>query len=283
MEAARVDRLDHVAPQHERVAVAHRDEHALAAGDPLRRADVEEGFDLLVEAADRLDAALLIDAAGDRELLPQREAGEGREQRVELARRGAVAVDRLVGLLEDQRRAEERRAALREARREEAAEHEHALAVERARHLDLARDVHRAFDARVHDGGDAARAPEHLRAVGQHRDGVDLADALAGDVDADRPVGEQLVDVIAEMAAAAARGVERLDHLRRRRCDRVPARDGAVAGLGRDLGDHPELRRDLGLALGEAAAVEEQLGDRVGRELRAGRDRARGSRGRPGT
>ena len=59
VEAARGDGLDHVASKHEGVLVHHRDEHALAAGDPLRRADVEEGFDLLVQAADGVKVSLL--------------------------------------------------------------------------------------------------------------------------------------------------------------------------------------------------------------------------------
>ncbi len=114
------------------------------------------------------------------------------------------------------------------------------------------------------------------------------------DVDADGAVGEQLVDLVAEVAAAAARGGERLGHLGA--VDgRVAALLRAVAGLDGDLGDGAELRRHLGLALGEATAVEEQLGHRVGEERRqpavardAGEERgvgghARGSSGSVGS
>ena len=99
-ETSAADRLQHVVAQHEIDDVRLRDDHALAFGKPAHGADVEEAFDLLVGAADRLDDAALIDGAGDGEALLQRHVGDGGENGDQLRGRGAVAVDRTVGLLE---------------------------------------------------------------------------------------------------------------------------------------------------------------------------------------
>jgi hypothetical protein len=68
-EAAGGAGLDHVLAQHQVLDVGDRDQHALLAGQPARAADVEEALDLLVDPADRLHLAVLVDRAGDRERL----------------------------------------------------------------------------------------------------------------------------------------------------------------------------------------------------------------------
>ena len=67
VEAAGAAGLDHGAFQHEVFDVVGRDQHALFAVEAARGADVEEAFDLFVDAADGLHAAVLIDRAGDGE------------------------------------------------------------------------------------------------------------------------------------------------------------------------------------------------------------------------
>src|SRR5690348_5375020 len=67
-EGARGGRLDDVVTQHQVLDVAGRDDDALFAGEPGQAADIEEPLDLLVGPADRLDAAVLVDRAGDREV-----------------------------------------------------------------------------------------------------------------------------------------------------------------------------------------------------------------------
>ena len=84
--------------------VARRDQYALPPGKARDAARVEEPFDLLVDAADRLDAAVLIDRAGHRERLIDRRLGERRQEGEKLGRRGAVAFHRAVRLLENQAR-----------------------------------------------------------------------------------------------------------------------------------------------------------------------------------
>ena len=98
-------RCHHVLAQHQVLDVGFRDQHALLAGEPARAANVEEALDLMVGAADGLHLAGLVDRAGDRQRLPDRHSRQSRKQRVKLGRRGAVAVDAAIGLLEHQRRA----------------------------------------------------------------------------------------------------------------------------------------------------------------------------------
>src|SRR5262245_50768342 len=57
-----LDRVHDIAPEHQRFTVHRRDQHALLSREALGSADIEEGLDLLVQAAHGLDAALLIHA-----------------------------------------------------------------------------------------------------------------------------------------------------------------------------------------------------------------------------
>ena len=210
---------------------------------------------------------MLIHASRHGELLPNREPRKRRKQRVEFARRSAVAVDGLVRLLEHERSAEEQRVQLPEAPSQKAGEDEHALAVNRPGHLDLAGDVDRAFDAGVDDRCHATWAPERLGAIGQHRDRVDLTDLLAGHVDTNDALCEELVNLITKVTASSSRGVEGLAHggsVNRRQS----TLRRSIAGLGRNFGDRSELSRHLRLAFGEPSGLKEQRRHRVGSQRR---------------
>src|SRR5438105_4156584 len=86
--------------------VAGRDQDALVAGQTRQSAGIEKPFDLLVDPADCLDLAMLIDRTGYGEGLLDRRLGQCREQREQLGGRGAVAIDPAIGLLEHQAGAE---------------------------------------------------------------------------------------------------------------------------------------------------------------------------------
>src|SRR5579862_709044 len=98
------------------------------AGDPAR---VEEPLDLLVDPADRLDLAALIDRAGQRERLLDRRLRQRRQEGEEFGGRRAVAVDPAIGLLEDEARVEGQRAVLAKAAAEEPGEDQDALRMQR--------------------------------------------------------------------------------------------------------------------------------------------------------
>ncbi len=79
--------------------VALGDDDALGAGQRgVGAADLEEALDLLVDAADREDAAALVDAAGDADVLARGQARQAREDGEQLGGGGRVALDRGVGL-----------------------------------------------------------------------------------------------------------------------------------------------------------------------------------------
>src|SRR5262249_51853081 len=61
--------LDNIRPQHQIAEVGLGCQHALVAVDPLQSTDVIEAFVLLVDTADGLDLAVLIDRTGDRDAL----------------------------------------------------------------------------------------------------------------------------------------------------------------------------------------------------------------------
>src|SRR5579863_4249130 len=89
--------------------VARGENDPLVAGQAAGAADIEESFDLLVDAADRLDDPVLIDRAGDREALLDRDLGQRGQQREKLGGGSAVAVDAPIGLLENEARVQRQR------------------------------------------------------------------------------------------------------------------------------------------------------------------------------
>ena len=87
--------------------VGGRDHHALGPGQlGLVGAAAVEALDLVVDTADGLGLAALDDRAGDRQVLPDLEAGELGEDRDQLGQRGTVALDPAVALLEGDRAVE---------------------------------------------------------------------------------------------------------------------------------------------------------------------------------
>jgi hypothetical protein len=102
MEALLRCRGDDILAQHQVLDIARWDDDALPAVETGNPTYVEEPFDLLVDAADCLDAAELVDGAGNGEGLLDRNIGERRKQGEEFGGRGAVAVNSAIGLLEDE-------------------------------------------------------------------------------------------------------------------------------------------------------------------------------------
>jgi hypothetical protein len=69
VEAPRGSLLDDVCAQHQMFPVRGGDDDALLPGQAGSAADVEEGFDLFIDAAHRLHLPLLIDRPGDGDAL----------------------------------------------------------------------------------------------------------------------------------------------------------------------------------------------------------------------
>ena len=96
VEFPRLDGLDHVGPEHQVLDVLVRDDDALGPRQSLGAANLVESLDLLVDAADGLDLALLVQGPGDGDVLAEGEAGEAGEDGVDLGGRRAVPVDAAV-------------------------------------------------------------------------------------------------------------------------------------------------------------------------------------------
>ena len=148
-----------------------RDQHALRAGEAADAADVVETFDLFVHAADGLDLALLVDRAGDGDVLAQGQAGKRRKQRVDFAGAGAIAVHAGVGLLEANAGGQRQRLILRELRTQIAGDDLHALVVQAAAEIRFALDVDEPGLAQRRRGGDAHRLAETCSRRSRSRSG----------------------------------------------------------------------------------------------------------------
>src|SRR5205814_5582518 len=106
-------------------------------GQTRQPAGIEEALDLLVDPADRLDLAMLIDRAGHGETLFDRRLCKRREQREQLGGRGAVAIDPAVGLLKDEAGAERQWPGAAKPAAEKAGQDQDALRMQRAAERDL--------------------------------------------------------------------------------------------------------------------------------------------------
>ena len=69
VEFPRLDGLDHVGPEHQVLDILMRDDDALGPRQSLGAANLVESLDLLVDAADGLDLALLVQGPGDGDVL----------------------------------------------------------------------------------------------------------------------------------------------------------------------------------------------------------------------
>jgi len=84
VELPGLDGVDDFVGEHQVVDVLGRDEHPLVSIQTLGLADLEETFDLLIDAADRLDVPFLVDRSGDGNSLFDGKIGQTRQKGVEL-------------------------------------------------------------------------------------------------------------------------------------------------------------------------------------------------------
>jgi len=111
---------------------------------PLAWQTWKKALNLLVHPANRLHFALLVDRAGDRDALLQRDAGEAREECVKFGGGGGVPVDAFVGLLETEARGEGKGSFLGVLPAQVATQNEHPLIVDSAAELGFPLDVNHA-------------------------------------------------------------------------------------------------------------------------------------------
>ena len=193
VEMAGTHRLQYAVIEHQVGDIGVRDDHTLLASQATRLAEAEEAFDLLVDPADRLHLAELVDRAGDGEALLERRARQCRDQRAHLAKRGAIAVDITVGLFQGDAGGNLQREFLGIAATEKAGEDHDALGVDRLAKADLALDVDDAAAARIDGGGNPRRHTEGRVTHFQHGQAVALADGSAAGIDED-DAGQHVVD-----------------------------------------------------------------------------------------
>ncbi len=193
VELAGAHRLQHALIEHQVGDVGMRDDHPLLARQATRLAEPEETLDLLVDPADRLHFAELVDRTGDGEALLERRARQRGDQRAHLAQRGAVAIDVAIGLLQGDARGNLQREFLGIATAEEAGQDHHPLGVDRLAEAHLAFDIDDAAAAGIDGGGNTRRHAEVRVADGQHGEAVALAHGSATGVDED-DTGQHVID-----------------------------------------------------------------------------------------
>ena len=209
--------LDHILAQHQMLDIRLRDQHALRSGQAALLANVEEALDLLVDAADGLNFAVLIDRSGHRQILPQRDVRQRRQQRIEFGGRRAVALDAAIGLLEHQTGEQRHRRIERVSAGEKPGEDQDALGVKRAAEFDFALDVDDLAAAGSHLAGDAGRAPKGKSAELDDAEAVDLADMRARRVDQRHLFEDGLLRPVAQPGGASDAGQQGADPRRHAR------------------------------------------------------------------
>ena len=251
--------------QHQVLHVRARDQPAVPPAEAARDAEVEEAFDLLVDAADGLHLAQLVDRPRDREALVDGHAGQRGQQGAEFGERGAVAVDAPVGLFEHEAGGHRQRHACRIARGEEIGQDEDALGVQRATEFGLAFDVDHAAVTEPRERRDARGQPER-EAVGlDDRQAVDLTAGLA--LGRDQPIAahDLFEHALADAADALTLPRQRLaqmialDHLR-------AGHARAVVRLADHVRDRVDRRRQAFGIVGQPRGVFDQAAHRRSRE-----------------
>src|SRR3990172_5318067 len=104
MEFFLPDRRDDVFLQHQVPHVPFRDDDPLRTVESPETAEIEEPLDLLVPPADRLHVPPLVHGPRDGDALPDGEARDRAQERIELRAGRAVPLDHAVQLLEGDRR-----------------------------------------------------------------------------------------------------------------------------------------------------------------------------------
>src|SRR5215813_7877215 len=202
------DRINHFFSQHQIFYARRRHDDSLLAAQSPGFADFEEAFDLLVHSADRLNLTQLIDRPGDGQVLPKRQPGETREQRIKLGDRRAVAFYLVIGLLEGDPRRERQGLVLGVASREKAGEYQKTLVVKPPAQPRLPLNIDDAFGPQGSLRSDAYGPSEFIVADVQHRQTIHLSFSRAGRVDEDRPFGDQLANLLLDQV----RAVDSLTH-----------------------------------------------------------------------
>jgi hypothetical protein len=171
--------LHDILAQHQVRDIRAGNHDTLISRETSRMTQIEESFDLLIHSADGLDLSVLVDGAGHRERLAQRDTGDGRKKRIELCQRSAVPLDASVGLLEDETRRQGKWQLRRIALSQESRENEDTLRVQRPGELYLALDVNDLTRPEPHARGDAAGTTESEVSELKHGQAVDLPDRNA--------------------------------------------------------------------------------------------------------
>src|SRR5690606_5673524 len=193
-----------VLSQHQMLDVVRRDQYALTSRQALLTTEIEKPFDFLVDAADSLYAAVLIDRSGDRQGLRHGNVRQGRQEGARLGQRRAVALDHSVGLLEYERGAQRQRRFGGVTRADVRGQRQDALAVDGAAEFYLPCDVQNFAFAKTNGRGDARRPTESETAEIDDREPIDLRRGDAVRLDHDRVLQHLLQHLLAEPVLPSA-------------------------------------------------------------------------------
>src|SRR5689334_22947136 len=170
-------RADHVVPQHQVLNIFGWNHDALAPGKAFHAADVIEAFNLLIDAANRLDLTMLVDGARYGDILPDRQPGKSGKQGVNFRGTGAIAVDSAIGLLEADAGGQREGLILGKLGAQVARDDLHALVVEAPAEVGFTFDVDQAGLAQGRGGGDPHGFAEGVAADFEDAQAVYLAHA----------------------------------------------------------------------------------------------------------
>ena len=101
-EPSVLHRFPHRFIQHQMLHIAGRQQGTLAVYAAVLPADIEEAFNLFVDATHRLHLTMLVHGAGNRQGLLERNAGDGGQQHTGFRHRGRIPFHATVGLFKGQ-------------------------------------------------------------------------------------------------------------------------------------------------------------------------------------
>ncbi len=234
--------------------IGSRNQDPLLSCQPPGLADIVKSLDLFIDPADGLNPAVLVDRAGYRKGLLERDLRNGGEQRIELRRRGAVPFHAAVGLLEHQAGGQGQGPVHRIPSVEKPGQDQHPLGMNGAAHGRLPFDVHHIALAQMHPGGDFVGLAEGEFTQLHHRQTVDLGHLFSLGVDQDDIPLNLLMHGFPNPVRAVELGIDRLLH-RLGVHHRIAVFAGPEIRLSQQVGHRPHENGDLLLVFQHSGAV----------------------------
>src|SRR5712692_3769634 len=152
--------LHNLLTQHQVLHITPRHHNALITLQPPSLADPIEPLNLLVNPPNRLNLTPLVHRPSHRQVLPNRQFGQSRQNSVELSARRAITIHPSIALFKDQPARDAQRLIPRILALQEPGYYQNTLGVNLSSHLCLSFNIYHSLSSQAHTYRDPGRLAE---------------------------------------------------------------------------------------------------------------------------